>query len=249
MPRGLTALQESSPEGGGSDYIRNIKLLDDREFTTLRFLTDAENLYYESFHRNMVDGAFKGFKVCLKSTGQPCPMCAMKDNRPSTQFLAWVYEYDHFFQAPTENAEEVTLGKSKSRKAYKRTVNEIRLMRYSNAHRGGLVGAVEEYDTLTDRTFKWVRDGKRGSTRPTYDLRSLKEGAIPDELKLLAETLPDLEEVAFGRTERLDGAPAEEQKEKIEKYATRDVSPDTSVDGDDDNDDTPYDDDEDDGPF
>ena len=248
MPRGLTALQESSPEGGGSDYVRNIKLLDDREFTTLRFLTDAEGLYYESFHRNMVDGQFKGFKVCLKSKGQPCSMCALKDNRPSTQFLAWVYEYDHFFTSPTENAEEVTLGRSKSRKAYKREVNEVRLMRYSNAHRGGLVGAVEEYDTLMDRTFKWVRDGKRGSTRPTYDLRSLKEEPLSDELKVLAETLPDLEEVAFGRTERLDGAPVEEQKDKAEKYATRDVSTENVID-DDEDEAEPYSDDDDDGPF
>jgi hypothetical protein len=223
--------------GGGGDFIRHIRLLNDRESCVIRFLTEYGDFFWEKFHRIMEGGSFRGMKVCAKSAlGQACSLCD-KSDRPGTQFLGWAYEaYHDYTEKPShvkdEDLEEVRVGK---RTMLREEVNEPRLMRYSIMHFDPLKYQWDEEETLVDREFKWVRMGEKGSTRPTYILKPGAPSKLPKELREVAKTLPDLEDVALGKVESLgDNGGEEDEKPRTRKVGKAKKS-------------EPEDDDEDDG--
>jgi hypothetical protein len=218
MPRMGDEEPPTGGGGGGGDFIRHIRLLDNRESCVLRFLTEYGDFYWEKFHRTFDGkGKFTGMKLCVKSAlGQACEPCDGND-RPGTQYLGWAYEFYHDYpdkpsHVKSEDLEEVEVGK---RTVFREEVNAPRLMRYSIMHFDPITYQYDEEDTVTDRNFKWARQGEKGSTRPTYILKPGKPEKLPKELKELAATLPDLEDVAFGKIETLGG----EKKEEAEADA------------------------------
>ncbi len=216
--------KDGPPTGGGGgngDFIRHVRLLTDKESCVIRILTEYENFYWEEFHRMMDGKQFKGMKICVNSAlGQACKQCN-DDDKAGTQFLGWAYELYHDYtenppHVKDEDLEEVQVGK---RTVLREQVNEPRLMRASIMHFNPIKFQWDEEDTLLDREFKWVRIGERGSKRPTYILKAGGESEMPKDLRELAEGLPALEDIAFGRVETLDGGKAEAE----EKPATRKV--------------------------
>ncbi len=198
---------------GGGDFIRHIRLLNDREACVIRFLTDRPDFFLGEFHRVLDGGKFKGMESCVKSElGQACKLCD-DDDRPGTQLLGWAYErYHDYSEKPPhvkdDDLEEVQVGK---RTVLREDVNEPRLWRYSIMHFNSLEYQYDEEDTLVDREFKWARVGEKGIMRPTYILKPAAPSKLPKELRELAESLPDLEDVAFGKAESLNGDAAEEK--------------------------------------
>ena len=227
--------------GGGGDFIRHVRLLTDKEACVVRFLTEYGDFYWERFHRVMDGGKFKGMKICVKSAlGQACELCEGGD-RPGTQFLGWAYEFYHDYTTKpsfvkAEDIEQVQVGK---RTVFREEINEPRLMRYSIMHFDSLKYQFDEEDTLVDRDFKWTRIGEAGSKRPTYILKPGQESKTTKELRELAATLPDLEDIAFGRVESFDGAAPAEAQAEVPK--TRKVSPAKAKPKADDEDDEPED--------
>ena len=224
MPRGIAS--DISGKAGGSRYIRHIRLRDDGEFCRLWFLTEGDEIFLESFHN--IDNPGSGpkwlSKICVNSAfGQACEYC--EEGSARTEFLAWTYELLHFYPDKPDNVEtkKATIG---SGRMYVEEVNEIRLMRASIMHRGSIKTRMERHGTLLDRPFDWIRDGKKGSKRPSYTLEALDVEKMTKELRELMETLPDLEDVALGKVERLGGASDDEKEgsEPSKKYATRTVS-------------------------
>ena len=199
--------------GGGGDFIRHVRLLTDRESCVVRFLTDRPDFFASEFHRIMDGGKFKGMKICVKAElGQACKLCD-DDDRAGTQILGWAYEtYHDYVDKPPhvkdEDLEEVTVGR---RTVLREVVEEARLWRYSVMHLNPLEYQYDEEGTLTDREFKWARVGEKGSKRPTYVLKPGAPSKLPKELRELAASLPDLEDVAFGKVESLDGGCADKK--------------------------------------
>ncbi len=208
--------------GGNGDFIRHVRLLNDRESCVIRFLTEYEDFYWEEFHRVMEGSQFKGMKICVNSAlGQACVACNDGD-KAGTQFLGWVQElYHDYIDKPShlkdEDLEEVQVGK---RVYLREQVNAPRLMRASIMHFNPIKFQWDEEDTLMDREFKWVRIGEKGSKRPSYILKAGGESKLPKDLKELAASLPELEDIAFGRVETMGGeATKEEDAPKTRKVS------------------------------
>lgn len=212
--------------GGGRPFIPKVMLRDDGEFCRLRFLTEHDEIFWERFHRLMDGRNFRGFKVCLNSAlDQDCELCESDERSPTTLFLAWVYEFSHFYP-PTSEA-KTALKKMRERDkdtVIKKTkvgdnsffeveVNEVMLMQYSTFFRGPIKARAKHHGTLLDRPFEWIRSGERGTQQPSYVLEALDEEKMSKEVKELMASLPDLEDVALGRVETLDGAEEKEDSE------------------------------------
>lgn len=232
MPRGITS--EIASGGGGRNFIRHVRLRDNGEFCRLRFLTEGDEIFLERFHnvKNSGGGGPRwATKICVNSAfGQACEYCeqAEADERgpvgsARTEFLAWTYETLHFYPNKPAKVETkaATVG---SNKMYVEEVNEPRLLRASVMHRGPIKARMERHGTLLDRLFDWIRDGEAGSMRPTYTLEALDKEKMPKELSELAASLPDLEDIALGKVERLDGRGGDDDETPDKKYATRTVS-------------------------
>ncbi len=223
MPKMGRETPPAGTGGGGGDFIRNIRLINDRESCVIRFLTEHDDFFWERFHRNMVSGDFRGFKVCVKSAlGQACILCDDGD-KAGTQFLGWVQElYHDYIDNPSfvkdEDLEEVQVGK---RTVLRHQVNEPRLIRASIMHFDPIQYQYDEEETLLDRDFKWVRIGKKGSKLPTYILKPGSTSKLPKDLRELAASLPDLEDVALGKVETLSEGGTEEEKPKTRKVGKK----------------------------
>lgn len=211
MGTGLDNIPESD-SGGGGDFIRTIKVLEDQESCRIRFLTDHDEIFFERFHSIREKGVFRGFKVCVDAAlGKPCGLCD-EDDWAGMQYLAWVFELTHDYpDKPKGEYEKVEVG---SQTLYRVQVNEPRLMRYSITHSGGLKTRAKRAGTLLDREFEWIRSGVAGTKRPSYVLEADDKSKMPRELVKLAGELPTLEDVAFGRVESLDGSEVKERKRR-----------------------------------
>ncbi len=219
MPRMGKEAPPAGSGGGGGDFIRHVRLLTDKESCVIRFLTEYGDFFWERFHRLMDGGKFKGMKICARSAlGQACKLCDDGD-RAGTQFLGWTYElYHDYTEKPShvkdEDLEEVRVGGKRT--VLREEVNEPRLMRYSIMHFDPLKYQWDEEETLADREFKWARMGEKGSTRPTYILKPGAPSKLPKELREVAASLPDLEDVALGKVESLGngGGGGDDEKPK-----------------------------------
>ena len=199
------------PAGNREGSIYHVRLHDHGESCTLRFLTDADEFYYERMHRFMVNGKYQGEKICVQSAlEQPCSLCEQGD-QSRFQFLAWVFERQHDYTEPGDGRKKVSL--SGGRTVYRQETNESRLMRYSGMHIGSIKTRFERLGTLLDNEFEWIRSGERGTKRPIYTLDVLEKTPMPKELAEIASKLPDLEDVAFGRVDLAGAKPTAKPQE------------------------------------
>ncbi len=213
--------------GGGRPFIPKVMLRDDGEFCRFRFLTEHDEIFWERFHKLGQGSDFRGYTVCLNSAlDQDCECCEKDEKPPTTLFLAWVYEFSHFYP-PTSEAKtalkkmkerdkDISIKKTKIGSAlfFEVEVNEPMLMQYSTFFRGPIKTRAEHHGTLLDRPFEWIRNGERGEQQLSYVLEGLDKEKMPKELKELMASLPDLEDVALGRVETLDQDG--EEKEEVD---------------------------------
>jgi len=239
--------------GGGRPFIPKVMLRDDGEFCRFRFLTEHDEIFWERFHKLGQGSDFRGYTVCLNSAlDQDCERCEKDEKPPTTLFLAWVYEFSHFYP-PTSEAKtalkkmkerdkDIVIKKTKigSASFFEVEVNEPMLMQYSTFFRGPIKARAEHHGTLLDRPFEWIRNGERRKQQLSYVLEGLDKEKMPEELKELMASLPDLEDVALGRVETLeqDGEEKEDSddflEEKGKKSADDDLGLDDNGDGEDD---------------
>ena len=210
MGRGISSIPD--PASGGGDFIRRVKLADDKESCRIRFITDGDEVFWDFFHRLMKRGKFAGFQICVnEALGQVCDICdeGGEDAKKSKQVFLWVWEIDHDFVEEPRGGDYAGV-KVGRRTVYRADVGEVRLMQYSTAHKSGINRQFDRLGTLLDHEFEWVRDGERGTTRPTYMLEALEKCKAPKEMLEAAEDLPDLEDVALGKVQSL----GDEEEEK-----------------------------------
>ena len=224
MPTGGTG-------GGGRPFIPKVMLRDDGEFCRFRFLTEHDEIFWERFHSIGQGKNYRGEKVCLNSAlDQDCELCESGDNNsPKTQFLAWVYEFVHFYPPTSEakaalrkmkdRSKDIVISKTKvgDKPFFEVEVNEPMLMQYSTFFRGPIKARAERHGTLLDGPFEWIRAGERGTQQPSYVLEALDKEKMSKELKELMASLPDLEDVALGRVETLDGEKEEGDDDFLEE--------------------------------
>lgn len=214
MPRGIKQLSEATanmPTGG--TFFKHVRLYDDQESAIIRFLTEADEVFWGPFHRVMRHTQ-KGVQYwenvfCVGELGQTCEYCR-EDSSVSIQFLAWVYQYKMYHAKQVEGSRQVDVN---GLIRYEEENNEVRLMRYSHMHKGGIEMRLQRYGSLTDRVYEWIRTGVRGTNRPTYMLEPVGDPTeMPAELAELAKSLPDLEDIAMGKVRSLDGKTSDGQK-------------------------------------
>jgi hypothetical protein len=225
MPKGYKAYSQQQQEradggGGGGGGIYHIRCLEDGESCRLRFLTDHEDLFWGWFHRKTdASGNFAGMKMCPRELGTACEDCIAakggeERRKASMNFLAWAYEYEHYYTKPVEGAREVKIGLVTR---YVKPVNEIRLWRYASAHMKALEPIITRKGTITDRDYEWLRAGKSGDKKPQYSVEQVGEvEPLPPEVAKLVANLPGLEEVALDRVKSLN-------VEKVEQHKTINV--------------------------
>lgn len=201
----------------GGKYISQIMLKEDKEKSIFRFLTEFEDFFYERYHRNIVGGAFKGYKVCLRtSLGQSCDLCS-RDEPTSTRFSGWVFEKTHDYRTNVIfKDKDIVLQKVGN--IWRREVNAPMLLQASIMHFNPIEFRQDMYGTLLNRDYSWIRVGEAGSRRPSYMLEPETESEFPKELVDVREALPDLEDIALGKITSLDG-----EREEVKEYETREI--------------------------
>ena len=205
--RGLAAADEYANQArSGGRFIRHVKLADDMESSTLRFLTDHEDIQWDKFHRfQKLSSGGKQFwtsEICPRQLGQACERC-INEEWPQTQFLAWSWVYFTDHVKPGDGRVQVKIG---SLVRYREQVNEPRLFRYALSHRSGLQLRANRYGTLLDRDYEWIRSGAAGSNKPSYSLEPLDPTPLDPSIAAAAATLPDLEDVMMNRVDKLGGS-------------------------------------------
>lgn len=231
MPRGIDSDVPNKGRKGGGNFIRHIRLRTDGEFSRFWFLTDGPDVYVEEFHTIQNSGG-KGprwyEKICQASAfGQACDLCEQANKDDSdvsyarTQILIWCYELQHFYSEKPNIKGEVKKAKVGGATYWVEEVNEPRLMRISIMHRGPIKTRFDRHGTLTDRPFDWIREGAKGTTRPNYTLEPLEAEEMPDEVTEAMGTIPDLEDVALGKVEKLGG---DGDEDSGKSYGTRRVA-------------------------
>ena len=201
MARGVVNIPSS--EGGSwedREFVRSIRLKEDKESCRVRFLTEDDDVFFAAFHDSKVPPIFGD--VCVKEEfNRECSRCD-KNEGIKTRWLAWVYEYIHDYVSKggipddVEDYETIELGSG--RKIYRVEVNDVGLMCYARGHKGSIVHFSEKYGTLLDRDYEWSRNGKSGDMETTYMLEPEDKGKMPVELKKLMSEVTDLEKVALG---------------------------------------------------
>ena len=170
MPRGLTQMSEG---GGGKSKqnagFKRVMLYDDGESSKLRFLTDADEMYFDWFHKYADPGDKWPTKrrICLRSAlNAPCEDC---DNElPSVyEWMAWVYVYTQNLGKAGDGRTPVTVGR---RTYYQENCNEVRLMRYASFHKASVKAQYERLSTLLDYEFEWIRQGGEKDNKVSYVL-------------------------------------------------------------------------------
>jgi hypothetical protein len=216
MPKGLTGASEAAQnQGGTGNRIFHLRLVDDQESAKIRILTEHDELYWDWFHNVPIQKASGGTawvqKLCPRDSGQPCELCA-KQEWPSRQIMGWVYVYYIDFASQGEGRKEVKVG---TLVRYRQEVNAPRLLRMSINHRGALETTVNRQGTLTDRPYEWIRSGIKGTNRPSYQLMPAGEPTpLPKDILDIVATLPDLEDVASEKVQRLSGDSADAEPVK-----------------------------------
>ena len=220
MGRGIENIPDFTG-GGGQGSTRHLRLRDDQESARIRFLTEGDEILFETFHRLPGQGnsKFGGFKICVADAlDQPCDLCERMtgDNYGrQTLMMAWVYEYYHDYpEKPSGDrapkTEAVRVGRNT---LYREEIGEARILKIAAAHKGAFNLRWGKYGTLLDRDYDFVRMGVRGTTRPQYVLEPEDASPMPPELAKLASELPDLEDYAFDRLE--DAPKVEERKPTV----------------------------------
>lgn len=215
MPRGLTSMNQENEEreknrGTKGQFIPYLRLKDDQESAKIRFLTDADSVYYDRFH-NIKKKSSKGKdfwtnEVCPVTIGKVCPQCETaaesEDNSlwPRDQFMVWIYIYYIDHANSGKGREEIQLG---TLTRYRQHVNGFGILMASTMHGGALTTAINRRGTLVDRDYEWIRSGPKGSNRPTYGLEAFDTAALAEDIVAKAALLPDLEDVAFRKVEKL----------------------------------------------
>lgn len=186
--KGIDNLPE--PRSGGRSQF--VKVAQDGEYCRIRFLTEGDSIVSDYFHKIMQGKTFKGFTLCPSSVNKECDDCEEGES-PQLQFLAHVFEYEHYYTEAGQNRKKTKVG---NRTYYVEEVNEARLMRYAASHLDSIRLRWERNQTLLDRDFEWIRQGEKMDTR--YLLEPLDPTKLSKDIKALIEDLEDLEEIALG---------------------------------------------------
>lgn len=219
MLKGMTSIKEKAQEAqanSGKNRVRWLNLAEG-DVALLRFITDKEDIIEAEMHsaKRMTPKGERFSKVyCKSQDNQPCELCAQGVSSSPMYFLwAYVYEIMHRQQNPrlaqfpdAQKWERVVV---KDVPFYKETVNGPMIFKTGpgkdKKYKNMLVNFSDEYSTLCDRDYKWLRTG---STKETTDYSLMPKDAKKaiKEVAAAAKDLPDLGDVISGKVKSLDNA-------------------------------------------
>lgn len=197
--RGSDSFEENSRTYGHTN--RNLFLQEDGERATVRFLVDLEDFVHGFFHRPFASGrAVVEPTVCtswqlaegLIEEPVPCGWCERKD-RPRQTFFTWVYVRGIFHVKQSQGREPWTRVKVGNLVLFQQQVAARRLFVGGQQLFNVLKGLHQEYQTLTDRDYIYVRSGARGAQNVSYSFIPRHESLFQYE-----EAIPDLAEAVLG---------------------------------------------------
>jgi hypothetical protein len=204
MPRGVGNIPAGGSGGGPGRFINRVRLLDKFEAEQGRFLTEEPDIYWERCHRYQETSPkgkqFWVVQACPQTIGQPCIRCNQGDGA-STFWFAWFYTDFTDFSKPGENRVETKVG---TIVRYRQKVGEVRLVCFSTAHKDMLTEFLLENESLTGVDSRILRRTEAGSQRPSYSLKAVGEGTERPDLDELKDKLPDLEDVAYRKVQKLN---------------------------------------------
>jgi hypothetical protein len=204
MPRGVSTIPQGGG-GGAGKFINRVRLRDKFEAEQVRFLTEHDDIYWEECHRFQQSVGNQGksvwmTRVCPAVIGQPCIRCNNGDKRGNVWF-AWVFSDFVDLAQPGENRAVVKVGQLQR---YRLQTNEVRLAQFSAAHKEMLDEVIAQFGTVTDRDYRILRRSEAGNKKPSYTMQPAGEPCERPELEEFLSKLPDLEDVAFGKIEKLN---------------------------------------------
>ncbi|KKL15706.1 hypothetical protein LCGC14_2502890 [marine sediment metagenome] len=227
MRRGMASLEKEqarqSENFTGGKFIPYVRLKDHLDLVRFRPVTEPEEglarangtphvLINGEFH-TVPDVSATGKRFFNTVTCQlipaeggeltgSCVHCDEGVNR-STQFVLWVYVYAYYHQIARGGLPQVKLG---NLTCFKREVKRFEIWQDSFFMSEALKMKVLQHPTLLDRDLIVTRFGAKGSQQVRRELEAAGESPMPEGILAQAQTLPSLEDVAYGRVTSLDGS-------------------------------------------
>ena len=151
----------------------------------------------------------------------------------STQFMMWVYLHAIYHRDRTGDGSDKWQGAKVGQITYYREdVNSFVLWQDGFYSSRRVQDKLEAHGTLMAREWVLKRFGAKGSGNVSYDLVPAgKERDIDPDMLEQANGLPDLEDVAIGAVETLDGSAVASSSTSSEPVPETDLEVDSSMDG------------------
>ena len=160
--------QKKYATGGGF-----FKLEDDGDYAVIRFLhSDADDIDAHCLPAHVVEVDNKERKVACLQTAD-CPLC-LAGNKPALKLCLYVVRVDEKNNSFGETPE---------------------LWERGSTFIGKILGLIDEYGELINRNYKVVRNGKKGSTKTTYEFYAKDPDTDPEATY---DELPERPELVGG---------------------------------------------------
>jgi len=234
MLKGVSKIKERAKEAQSMSGKNRIRWLNigDGEVALLRFVTDKDDIIQAEMHsvKRMTPRGERFSKTyCKSQDNMACEYCAQGISTGPMLF-AWVYVYEIMHRQQNQrlttdpNAAKWERIEVRDIPYFKEEVEGLMVFKTGpgkdQKYRNMLVNLSEEYGTLSDRDYKWVRTG---STKETTDYSLVPRDPKKTKKEVIeaSKDLPDLGDVISGKIKSL-GQEAQEGFENSVQNPTED---------------------------
>jgi len=196
----MAAIEKARQHMSAND--RELKLKDS-EIARIRFITDGDDFYTDSFHsvpRKTPSGKDFSEDVLCTAQERECSFCESLEEalcKTKIKIFTWVYVYYILHRSEVENS---SIFERAGLKFFKQDINDFKIIKTGEGWGGYIankfISYFNKYGTLLDRDYEWIRQG--ASLNTTYELLPEDPLKVAASITKAAASLPLLKDHVTG---------------------------------------------------